>query len=153
MPSFLPTTVPISVRFGCSGAGGRQQLLAGQRAAPRPTAGAGGRRDGVNSGRSRVRKRAEWNSPKRIADGRGSGARWRRLIQIDAAAIALNVPIRRSASPPTPTVAAAQTAKPAGRAPNDHFVPFHWPDTAINTFMRVPPATAEIAGLARPVDR
>ena len=54
-PSFSPATVPTSVKFGCCGtAGGGGADGRGAATGTLATTGAGGRRDGVNSGRVRV---------------------------------------------------------------------------------------------------
>ncbi len=54
-PSFSPATVPTSVKFGCCGtAGGGGGGGRGAATGTLATTGAGGRRDGVNSGRVRV---------------------------------------------------------------------------------------------------
>src|SRR5580704_3399201 len=53
-PSFSPATVPTSVKFGCCGTAGGGGAGRGAATGTLATAGVGGRRDGVNSGRVRV---------------------------------------------------------------------------------------------------
>src|SRR5580700_5364496 len=53
-PSFSPATVPTRVKFGCCGSAGGGGAGRGAATGTVATTGAGGRRDGVNSGRVRV---------------------------------------------------------------------------------------------------
>ena len=83
---------------------------------------------------------------RRLRRGFGRG-----LIQIDGAAIDidLRLPIHRGRGDRRHPQCSGETKAANGareRVSNDHFVPLHWPDTAINTRMQESLATADNCG-------
>src|SRR5579862_8088930 len=80
-PSFSPATVPTKVKFGCCGTAGGGGGGRGAATGTLATTGAGGRRDGVNSGRVRVATSALSDRPQRVGGHRRRLSRFCRDVR------------------------------------------------------------------------